>query len=250
MSSSPEKGALDDGEWHMLTITTLSDGSKGFLTYVDGEVAASMPQADDPEDSPNGGRAIDPAMAMRLCGRQKPGHWEGELGAPYDQERYFMGELAHFSVYKEAITEDQVKSLLGEYGRRFFEWPDPEELGSCFTHPGYRCDVTASQCEGVWYERGHISYRSSMDCCHCRNGCPPAGLGEGCIHADDPDYIWPGSIYPRMEREEEEKEEEMEDEKEDDEEEQEESGDEQLPGFDSCAPAVWGAAVLLLHTMY
>lgn len=34
---------VSDGAWHMLTLTTLPDGSKGFRMYVDGALAGQLP---------------------------------------------------------------------------------------------------------------------------------------------------------------------------------------------------------------
>jgi hypothetical protein len=143
-ADTDEAHGLHDGAWHMLTILTHPDG---FSTYVDGEIASSMPPEGKDVSNPNGGGPIDPVGTMRLCGRQKPGDWEGEAGSPYDEERYFMGELAHFSVFDVAMTHAQVKFMMDEYGTRFF---DMEPKGSCFGHgTGYMCGLTASECKGT-----------------------------------------------------------------------------------------------------
>lgn len=34
---------LDDGKWHMITVTTISEEKKGFRIYVDGELTAETP---------------------------------------------------------------------------------------------------------------------------------------------------------------------------------------------------------------
>lgn len=41
--SSP---TLHDGKWHMITLTSKPDGSKGFRLYMDGELAESSPESE------------------------------------------------------------------------------------------------------------------------------------------------------------------------------------------------------------
>ena len=100
----------------MFTITTRKDGEKGYSVYVDGVVAAEMPGNTDMEGyTPNGGGAIDPNSTIRFCGRQKPGSWSDEDGAPFDDDRYYMGELAHFAIMDEALDASQIADLYGRH---------------------------------------------------------------------------------------------------------------------------------------
>lgn len=42
--ANPNHSKLDDGEWHMITVTTLpEEKDKGFRIYVDGALAAETP---------------------------------------------------------------------------------------------------------------------------------------------------------------------------------------------------------------
>ena len=103
---------LDDGAWHMYTLTTRPDGRKGYTVYIDAEARAASPfvaglgvarpTADGAPPSAHGGAPIDPVGTMRLCRRAKPGEWTGEAGERFDDERYFMGALSHFAVFGAA----------------------------------------------------------------------------------------------------------------------------------------------------
>ena len=122
------KGILfDDEEWRMLTITTKADGSKGHSTYYDAAVGSGIPDVisgtvgvnskgctDNVTKSGeyNGGDPINPVGLIRLCGRQKG-------GGVFDAERYFNGQLAHFSVYSSAMSADDVKKLFDAYKSNF-----------------------------------------------------------------------------------------------------------------------------------
>ena len=120
---------LDDGAWHMYTLTTRPDGRKGYTVYIDAEARAASPfvaglgvarpTADGAPPSAHGGAPIDPVGTMRLCGRAKPGEWTGEAGERFDDERYFMGALSHFAVFGAALRDDQVAQLRREYVRAF-----------------------------------------------------------------------------------------------------------------------------------
>jgi hypothetical protein len=119
---------ITNDEWHMFTITTHPEsGKKGFVTYIDGVTRAALPyitgvgqDATVPGLPVNGGDPIDPTGPFRFCGREKPGDWSGEAGAVFDPERYSNVELAHFSVYGEAMTGVQVEALRQEYFKQFF----------------------------------------------------------------------------------------------------------------------------------
>ena len=139
-----EHGAVDNGaSWHMLTLTTHPDGSRGYRTYLDGQMRASMPYegmgVDIFDTDPNGnwervsnvrlGRPIDPEGPMRFCGRIGPryggltqGYWgaqnvNGTLGLHPD--RYFMGKVAHASFFSHAMTKEQVNALMASYVKHY-----------------------------------------------------------------------------------------------------------------------------------
>jgi hypothetical protein len=122
----------DDG-WHMLTITTNTDGTKGFAFYIDGVNRAALPMQPGVgngdrgvrnygyEGYPiNGGDPIDPEGPFRFCGRETPGDWTGEHAVQFQDHRYSHVQLAHFSVYGEAMTGAQIEELRQAYVARFF----------------------------------------------------------------------------------------------------------------------------------
>ena len=144
-----EHGAVDNGaSWHMLTLTTHPDGSRGYRTYLDGQMRASMPYegmgVDIFDTDPNGnwervsnvrlGRPIDPEGPMRFCGRiagyggLTQGYWgaqnvNGTLG--FHPDRYFMGKVAHASFFSHAMTEEQVNALMASYVKQYNLLPTP-----------------------------------------------------------------------------------------------------------------------------
>jgi hypothetical protein len=124
--TDPSTTNLDDGEWHMYTLTTRTDGQKGFSVYIDGVTAATMPEWEDgiaSTDNPNGGGPFDPDSPMLFCGHQKGSRTDGER----DLYRYFLGELAHFSVISSALDTTQIAELQQEYKRAFnFHCPECE----------------------------------------------------------------------------------------------------------------------------
>ena len=142
-------GAVDDGaSWHMLTLTTHPDGSRGYRTYIDGQMRASMPYegmgVDIFDTDPDGnwvresnvrlGRPIDPEGPMRFCGRLstygglKQGYWgaQNEYGLlGFHPNRYFMGKVAHASFFSHAMTEEQVNALMASYVKQYNLLPTP-----------------------------------------------------------------------------------------------------------------------------
>jgi hypothetical protein len=180
---------ITSDEWHMMTITSHPDGTKGFVTYIDGVKRAATPYANVGEpphsgsggptgsDFPvNGGDPIDPVGPFRFCGREKPGDWDGGgAGAVFDPERYSNVELAHFSVYEDAMTAEQVEELRQAYFTEFFpvqvegysshggtcrgpggvndkvssKYKSPVTLEECATE----CNDNAGQCKGFGYSQ-------------------------------------------------------------------------------------------------
>ena len=121
-----------NGLWHQLVVTTHPDGSEGYSVYVDGVLRANDPFIQgvginrvDTSGGPGtwqttGGRPTDPVGPIRLCGRAKPGAWVGDT-APviWDPRRYFLGKVAHFSVWDQSFTADQVVALHNAYVSTF-----------------------------------------------------------------------------------------------------------------------------------
>ncbi|BDA48704.1 hypothetical protein COCOBI_12-3860 [Coccomyxa sp. Obi] len=101
---------VDDGAWHMMTVTTHPDGSRGFLVYVDGNLAASLPSTDPNAlnatlDNVNllldGGRPIFfQGGYIYLCGR-----------ADGDPSRSFSGSVSHLSLFSTVLTATQIRDL-------------------------------------------------------------------------------------------------------------------------------------------
>ncbi|KAK9917704.1 hypothetical protein WJX75_007350 [Coccomyxa subellipsoidea] len=101
---------VDDGAWHMVTVTTHQDGTAGFQVYIDGNLAASLPSTDPKAlnatmDNVNllldGGRPIFLQNgAIYLCGR-----------ADGDPTRSFSGSVSHLSLFATVLTAAQIRDL-------------------------------------------------------------------------------------------------------------------------------------------
>jgi len=100
----PGHTELDDGKWHMITLTTLGEGRKGYSIYVDGILGGKAPPAFasvvDTKIAVDGGDPLVPKGKMYLCGRND-----------LNKERHFGGRLAHLSLYDSALEGDQIMDL-------------------------------------------------------------------------------------------------------------------------------------------
>merc|ERR1711957_608327 len=120
----------DNGNWHQLVLSTRTDGAKGYNLYIDGTLRSSSPYVDgigydkgygNSSKYVNwagvGGEPIDPLGPLRLCGRKKPAAWsDGEEDlAAWDPKRYFRGQVAHFSLWDSALSQDQISVLYSSY---------------------------------------------------------------------------------------------------------------------------------------
>jgi hypothetical protein len=159
---------ITEDEWHMLTLTTKADGTKGFVVYLDGVARAATPYVEGIGYDPgcttcpqNGGDPIDPVGPFRFCGREKPGDWSGEAGARFDEERYSNVEIAHFSVYGDAMTAVQVEELRQEYFKVFF--PDRVE--------GYSSQAGACRGPGGDQDKVNSKYKGGMTLDECAKEC-------------------------------------------------------------------------------
>ena len=161
-----QHGAVDNGAmWHMLTLTTNPDGSRGYSTYLDGQMRASMPYAgmgvDIFDTDPDGnwerasnvrlGRPIDPEGPMRLCGRlanygdrygaDEQSHWSqpgvepANKNAGWHPNRYFMGKVAHASFFSHAMTKEQVNALMQGYVEQYKLPVTPFDLPAGIAQP-------------------------------------------------------------------------------------------------------------------
>eukprot|EP00212_Chloropicon_laureae_P003902 CAMPEP_0197488208 /NCGR_PEP_ID=MMETSP1311-20131121/3186_1 /TAXON_ID=464262 /ORGANISM="Genus nov. species nov., Strain RCC856" /LENGTH=1764 /DNA_ID=CAMNT_0043032175 /DNA_START=186 /DNA_END=5480 /DNA_ORIENTATION=+ len=95
---------LDDGKWHMVTVTTRDDGKRGFAVYVDGILGGTSPPAFmeqlQSKIAVDGGDPMIPTGDIFLCGRN-------DLA----EERHFGGKIAHLSLYDEALSAKQIMAL-------------------------------------------------------------------------------------------------------------------------------------------
>ncbi|KAK9839475.1 hypothetical protein WJX81_004373 [Elliptochloris bilobata] len=100
---------LSNGNWHMATITSRpGTGTRGFLVYVDGRLAAQMPAADYNASSADaagleidGGDPLEVGHgAIYLCGRAD--------GAP---DRHFSGSVAHLALYNAILTPMEIRMI-------------------------------------------------------------------------------------------------------------------------------------------
>ncbi|KAL3130940.1 hypothetical protein ABBQ38_000263 [Trebouxia sp. C0009 RCD-2024] len=92
---------VSDGTWHMVTITTHTDRTRGFLLYVDGQMAGQLPDpTSGDENTPYGGDPIFLTGNMFLCAR-----------ADGDPTRYFSGSVAQASFYNEALNASSITAL-------------------------------------------------------------------------------------------------------------------------------------------
>ena len=98
-----------DTNWHQYVFTANPDYAEGgYFVYIDGvQKDAGLTTTG----------AFDPIGTIRLCGRLKPAAWEGgdDGATAWDAERYFLGKVAHFSVWDSAMTPDQVQALHAAY---------------------------------------------------------------------------------------------------------------------------------------
>eukprot|EP01025_Chloroclados_australasicus_P037648 TRINITY_DN3847_c0_g2_i1.p1 TRINITY_DN3847_c0_g2~~TRINITY_DN3847_c0_g2_i1.p1 ORF type:complete len:686 (+),score=95.82 TRINITY_DN3847_c0_g2_i1:211-2268(+) len=92
-----------DGRWHMATVTTRSDGRRGYQMYLDGDLAGEMEEGNrylgpggDVLDI-NGGDAILLDGNIVVCGR-----------ADRHPERDFQGSVVYLSLFDTYLTAEQI----------------------------------------------------------------------------------------------------------------------------------------------
>jgi hypothetical protein len=92
-------GALTDGEWHMVTLTTHPEGGKGYELYVDGSRRGSTA---DPLDyfHLDGGAPVAQAMDIVLCGRSDAA-----------ASRFFDGRVSQLALFDSPLTPPAVAAL-------------------------------------------------------------------------------------------------------------------------------------------
>jgi hypothetical protein len=109
---------LEDGRWHMITLSTMPGGGSGFTVYMDGVLAAVSPPRlllEGMLQSPDagalgfgvdGGGPFTPQGRLKLCGRSDS-----------HPERHYTGRLAQVELFDTFLTPDQVfAKFLGVVG--------------------------------------------------------------------------------------------------------------------------------------
>ncbi|KAJ9525255.1 hypothetical protein QJQ45_020782 [Haematococcus lacustris] len=93
---------VTDGGWHMISLTTRPDGSRGYQLYVDGKLGAELPLANvlAAGSEVDGGDPIQLTGPISLCGR-----------ADGDPNRGFPGWLSQLMVFDIALTPDDVAAM-------------------------------------------------------------------------------------------------------------------------------------------
>ncbi|KAK9815241.1 hypothetical protein WJX72_000491 [[Myrmecia] bisecta] len=103
-----------DGAWHMVTLTTHTDGTSGFQVYIDAKPAATLPPKGydataqtmdglpypDPVHIDGGNPIFADSGDFFLCGRSDE-----------DPLRHFSGHLAHLGIYDTALDATSVEAL-------------------------------------------------------------------------------------------------------------------------------------------
>ncbi|PRW58639.1 hypothetical protein C2E21_2984 [Chlorella sorokiniana] len=94
-----------DGQWHLLGVTTLPEGGKGFQLYVDGQLAAEASRRlyTDSEGfpkAPTGGAPMNLTGNITLCAR-----------SDLYPTRFFGGSIAHLFIYDTPLSADQMQEI-------------------------------------------------------------------------------------------------------------------------------------------
>ena len=104
-------GDINNGSWHMITLSTLTNGTKGFNLYLDGSLEASLGEQSVSNWSnlpqiPGGGDSFLASGPLVLCSRS-------DLNG--EDPRFFDGAITHLSLFNQALNGDQVGQLFKEY---------------------------------------------------------------------------------------------------------------------------------------
>ncbi|KAL4426385.1 hypothetical protein ABPG77_004679 [Micractinium sp. CCAP 211/92] len=105
---APPHADVNDGGWHMITLSTLPNGTKGYALFVDGasvgELGPGMKTADGTPVDATGGGPADLTDSIYLCSRSDS-----------DQQRFFDGSVAHLLLFDHALTAKNVAGLFQTY---------------------------------------------------------------------------------------------------------------------------------------
>lgn len=104
----PEHGDVNDGAWHMITLSTFANGTEGYRLYVDGRTAGTMrPSSIQPSGSlvvPTAGDSALMTEDIYLCSR-----------SDRQAERFYDGALAHLMIFDEPLSPSQVAGMYSQY---------------------------------------------------------------------------------------------------------------------------------------
>jgi len=152
----------DDKKWHHLVLTTKSDSYKGYEVYIDSKLVSSSPYEGVGENlgfwdcskyvncKGVGGDPITPKGPIRLCGRAKPGNWDGDEAEDFawDVQRYFHGQVAHFGIFDTSLSAEVVKDLYQSYTKAF-KMPDHTRLKRTQFDPRVLAAIICSSIGGL-----------------------------------------------------------------------------------------------------
>ncbi|GAB4817823.1 hypothetical protein N2152v2_004869 [Parachlorella kessleri] len=101
---------LNDGRWHMITLSTFPNDTKGYTLFVDGREVGSLASNVSASALPGAAKAPggDPALmtdSITLCAR-----------SDFDVDRFYDGSVAHLMLFNDALAPDQVATLYQIYG--------------------------------------------------------------------------------------------------------------------------------------
>lgn len=105
---TPPHADVNDGRWHMITLSTLPNGTKGYALYVDGawvgELGPGSTTVDGRSVDATGGGPADLTDSIYLCSRSDSDH-----------QRFFDGSVAHLLLFDRALTPQNVAGLYQIY---------------------------------------------------------------------------------------------------------------------------------------
>jgi hypothetical protein len=104
---------VDDGGWHMVTLTTLGRGEKGYALYVDGRLAGEL---NGGAMAANGSAIVvpiggEPALMtgpVFLCARS-------DLSTSPEGDRYYDGQVTHLMLFDKSLEGRQIEALYDAY---------------------------------------------------------------------------------------------------------------------------------------
>eukprot|EP01025_Chloroclados_australasicus_P044240 TRINITY_DN4782_c0_g1_i1.p1 TRINITY_DN4782_c0_g1~~TRINITY_DN4782_c0_g1_i1.p1 ORF type:complete len:770 (+),score=55.11 TRINITY_DN4782_c0_g1_i1:95-2404(+) len=127
---------VDDGEWHMYTLTTHIDSTPGYSVYIDGFLAADHGIYNSgPDGQVNGGDPIYLDSDIHLCGT-----------TGNNPDRYFNGLVYQLSLYDQTLTAQNIQALY-EIVKQTARSSDDSSIPS---------DLDRSQCQFPFIYDGRI----------------------------------------------------------------------------------------------